>query len=273
MRRRNLTCLLLAWAATVALVGCGEPQRVRRPIELEPIVEETTPPAVEEPVVEEPEPVVTEEPVVEEPEPEVVEEPPVEEPEPAVEEGPAPEGEFEALEDLVAAITEATAAAKPLVLLDGPAGFARWSTVEWANPAETRLVNGEGADGQWVAVERQQGDRDKWVVTLAQPADLSAYGLVSVEVRAADAVSVALGIWTGAEQLALFESKARAVKPDTWQTITVPLKAAEFKCEASNWAFTAEIADTKDVGAISLFFYGEGAEPVLFRNLRVVKAD
>jgi hypothetical protein len=169
------------------------------------------------------------------------------------------------------AVKPPTIADDPDHILDKPAPGTenRWRRENWANTIEVEL-KGEGED-LYRSLVHKRGSKQKWVVTMARPIDLTEYKFLLIDMKVHEPVRVALGVWVGNQ---LYESRAKALrKQDKWQNVTFDLKSNDFKCADTNWNFGARIADPAAVTRFSLFFYSQARSPILFANVRLHEGE
>lgn len=156
-------------------------------------------------------------------------------------------------------------------ILDKPAPGTetRWRDEKaWANAVDLKLLG--AGENLYRSIEHQRGGKDKWVVSMRRPFDLSPYQHFVLDMKVEETVRVALGVWVGND---LYESREKAVRKGTgWQPVTYDVKGRDFKCAATNWNYGATITDPSKVTGFSLFFYSQARKPILFANVRLHKA-
>ncbi len=182
----------------------------------------------------------------------------------------APVSPQQRLKQLVDAVLQSTRRGDPMVLIDAPEGLQRWYGESWADPVRVGIEKRPGAKNDFVLLRQQDGDRGKWVVSIDQPMDLSAYDLISFEMQVREPIMVSLGVWTDPGG-AIFETRAIAVAQGEPMSISFPLKGNEFKSSINNWQFGTDLKNANAASKITIFIYKRTRNPIRFRNLRVEK--
>lgn len=160
----------------------------------------------------------------------------------------------------------------PEVLLDAPFQPLRWTNENWANTSDITIEEGE-EDERLISCTPEKGSKDKWALSLQQQCDIRDYDELQVDVASPEKVKLALGVWTLPDHK-LFESRIKEVKTDDGpETLKFDLQHEDFKSKESDWRHNTAIVDPARVYKLSLLFYSRPAEPIQFRNVRLVREE
>ncbi|MCK4374942.1 MAG: hypothetical protein KAX19_06410, partial [Candidatus Brocadiae bacterium] len=140
----------------------------------------------------------------------------------------------------------------------------------WADPVTLGLERQPGTGKQVIALRQQDGDNKKWVMSIDQPLDLRPYNVLTVDVQVSEPVAISLAVWTQPGSV-IFESRAQTVRKGQARRLSFELKGEQFKSQTTNWQFGTELQNPANVIRITLFIYGRSKDPILIRNLRLVK--
>ena len=166
------------------------------------------------------------------------------------------------------AVQRAITNGEATVVIDSSAESPRWTPETWGNPVELR-IEAYGIKGEeFVTVVCREGSKDKWVISVPQPADTSDYDEVHVDLVAPDNMTIALGVWTRPGDL--FESQPMPVAKGA-RTLRYDLRANNFKCKDTKWLHRAALQNPENVFKFSLFVYTPVKEPLRFKAFRLVK--
>ncbi len=175
------------------------------------------------------------------------------------------------LKQLVDAVLQSTRRGDPIVLIDAPEGLQRWYGESWADPVKVAIEKRPGAKDDFVLLRQQDGSHGKWVVSIDQPMDLSAYDLISFEMQVREPIMVSLAVWTDPGG-AIFETRPITVADGETRNVSFPLKGNQFKSSINNWQFGTAIKNRSAASKITIFIYKRTRNPIRFRNLRLEKA-
>mgnify|MGYP000293312043 CR=1 FL=1 len=171
-----------------------------------------------------------------------------------------------------------TETAKPVALSDGfeARGFDVESP-QWSNPAQVKVIAiaSEQGTNQVIEIAYTAGDKDKTAVkrqlrgiATGDNGELKLY----VFNRDKHPVRLALALKTG--NYIYHESRSVTVPVgEQWQEIRFPLRAKDWKSQASSWAHSSEVADLEDIKELQFLIYnGKVAGTLLLDGIDFVKA-
>lgn len=173
---------------------------------------------------------------------------------------------------------EAATAAQPTAVSDGfeARGFDVESP-QWSNPGVAKVISiaGEQGSNQVVEVAYGAGDKDKTAVkrplrgvAVGDNGDLKLY----VFNRDQHPVRLAVALKTG--NYVYHESRSLTIPVgDQWQEIRFPLRAQDWKSQASSWAHSAPVADLEDIKELQFLIYnGKASGTLLLDGIDFVRA-
>jgi len=135
-----------------------------------------------------------------------------------------------------------------------------WSAADWGNPA---VVTMETIMGDLrLRIKAESGAAEKTAVRVATGLDLSTNAALAVDVfnPSQTVAVVAVALATGDGKV-YYESQPMEAGFGWSRGLSVDLAAAQFKCEASGWEYTAALADPGKVCEVYLLLYN-GEQPV-----------
>ncbi len=159
------------------------------------------------------------------------------------------------------------------VLLDPAPSALRWKREKWANPCTLDVTERGTAGKQFVSCRLEKGEKNKWVVSIAQKCSIKAYEKLRIDMICPQQVKLAIGIWSH-PGYKLHETRPKQISGnESSQTIEFDLSGKDFKSKKSKWRYTTRIENPENVYKFSLFFYSRTDKPVYFRNLRLTRPE
>lgn len=150
---------------------------------------------------------------------------------------------------------------------EGLEGVPGWGSEEWGNSAEVvQIEQGEIVKNKLLSVTFNSNDKGKVAVKKSTSLDLTekvrcvfdVYNATERPLPICLAVTTLPGyVW--------FESTTIYAKPKSWKAkAAIDLTGKHWKCEASNWRFTAEIANRENVKQVFLLVYNTSKDGTVF---------
>jgi len=153
---------------------------------------------------------------------------------------------------------------EPAADRDGLEANPRWRVEQWGNNATCEVVVQDG-DNKLLSVAWTQKDKDKVAIRLNVDMNLADMTKVTFDVyndaTAAAGVCMAFNTLPGYQ---FFESLAFNSSLKKWVPLEIDLTSKKFKCAATNWRYTAQIANKDNVKDIFILIYNRDAEGALF---------
>ena len=149
-----------------------------------------------------------------------------------------------------------------------------WRAEQWGSTATCEVV-AQGDDNKLLSITWTERDKDKVAIRLSIDLDLTDNTKVTMDVYndsdAAAAVGMAFNTLPGYQ---FFESAAFSSPVKKWASIEIDLTKKRFKCAATNWRYTTDIANKDNVKDIFVLIYNRDDKGTMFvDNLRFHTAD
>ena len=140
----------------------------------------------------------------------------------------------------------------------------QWKAEQWGNNAICEVVV-QGDDNKLLSVEWTQSDKDKVAVRLSLDMDLTNKTKVTMDVYNDSATPAGVGMaFNTLPGYQFFESLAFNSALKKWTSLEIDLTRKKFKCAATNWRYTADIANKDNVKDIFLLVYNRAPKGILF---------
>jgi hypothetical protein len=159
----------------------------------------------------------------------------------------------------------AEAPARPVTADDARAGLelkTSWAAESWKDTCPAQVSQAEGKKPlhmSWDAAKAPAADKAAIGLLPEAPMALKMDGHAFVYAYnpGAEPVKVALAVNAG-EQWVYYESPAQAVKPGSWEKISINLGGGDYKSEAAKWEYKSAIKEGDDVRKVMLVVYHGG---------------
>lgn len=178
-----------------------------------------------------------------------------------------------AARDARASLGQALKSDEKVVVIDDAARIL-WASEGWANPAKFELVSADqyGKKGEkWLKITLEGGEKDKWAITYALNADISARDFLTADfVVTKGKPEIALALKTN-PGWKWFESPVRRLRPGISRDVSYNLKAKNFKCLESNWTYTEAVKNPEAVAQVLMVIYGGAGTEILMTDVRLIK--
>ncbi len=133
-----------------------------------------------------------------------------------------------------------------------------WAPAGWDNPAVVKTEHDEKTGRRFLVLSLSgEGEHQKSTVTLSldERGRAAAGGAARLELRArhegAEPVPVSAAFLTKPEgEPVYFETPARRVPGGKWCALSFDLAAGDFKCKATEWAYTSKLKDRAAVSRV-----------------------
>ena len=142
--------------------------------------------------------------------------------------------------------------------IDGLEAEEEWLAEEWGNPGVPRIVDTRNGRGKLLTVGYAPGEKDKIAISQLLEQDFSKGTRLLFEARndSDKPITIAWGIST-MPGWKYFESPAISLPPKRWDyDVEVGLTAKSFKSEETQWKYTTEVKNSKEVAKVTLLVYG-----------------
>ena len=140
----------------------------------------------------------------------------------------------------------------------------QWKAEQWGNNATCEVVV-QGDDNKLLSVTWTQRDKEKVAVRLSLDIDLTDKTKLTMDVYNDSATPAGVGMaFNTLPGYQFFESLAFNSALKKWTSLEIDLTRKKFKCAASNWRYTADIANKDNVKDIFLLIYNRAPKGTLF---------
>ena len=157
--------------------------------------------------------------------------------------------------------------------LDGLEAEDDWTVEQWGNDATATVIQqAQPGDDKVLSIAYHSTDKDKVAVRLGGTWDLSRRQALTFRVWNASKSSLSLTVaFNTMPGWKFFESRAKAIRPKKWITVTIDLTQKRFKSEESKWRNVSELKNRDNVKQIILMIYNTSKEGVIYvDNIRFV---
>ncbi|NQT20363.1 MAG: hypothetical protein HQ592_11705 [Planctomycetes bacterium] len=150
-----------------------------------------------------------------------------------------------------------------------------WRAEQWGSTATCEIVAQGDDDNKLLSITWTQRDKDKVAIRLSIDLDLTDNTKVTMDVYndsdAPAGVGMAFNTLPGYQ---FFESTALSASVKKWTSLEIDLTKKKFKCAATNWRHTANIANKDNVKDIFVLIYNRNPNGTMFvDNVRFHTAD